>query len=73
MKKDVSTEQKIKDAARKVFMSKGFSGCTTREIAKSVGIPQTDIDAIFNGKWYTPQKLPRLKALIKERADSKST
>ena len=38
MKKDLSTEQKIKDAARKVFMTKGFSGCTTREIAKSVGI-----------------------------------
>ena len=50
MKKDVSTEQKIKDAARKVFMSKGFSGCTTREIAKSVGINVALLNYYFRSK-----------------------
>ena len=50
MKKDVSTEQKIKDAARKVFMTKGFSGCTTREIAKSVGINVALLNYYFRSK-----------------------
>ena len=50
MKKDQSTEQKIKDAARKVFMSKGFSGCTTREIAKSVGINVALLNYYFRSK-----------------------
>ena len=50
MKKDLSTEQKIKDAARKVFMTKGFSGCTTREIAKSVGINVALLNYYFRSK-----------------------
>ena len=50
MKNDQSTEQKIKDAARKVFMSKGFSGCTTREIAKSVGINVALLNYYFRSK-----------------------
>ncbi|MEY4659196.1 MAG: hypothetical protein RJB36_962 [Bacteroidota bacterium] len=50
MEKDLSTEQKIKDAARKVFMTKGFSGCTTREIAKSVGINVALLNYYFRSK-----------------------
>ena len=50
MKKYISTEQKIKDAARKVFMTKGFSGCTTREIAKSVGINVALLNYYFRSK-----------------------
>ena len=50
MKKDITTEQKIKDAARKVFMTKGFSGCTTREIAKSVGINVALLNYYFRSK-----------------------
>jgi len=34
----LSTEEKIKEAAKSVFLQKGFSGCTTREIAKASGM-----------------------------------
>ena len=33
-----NTEERIKDAARKVFIRKGFKGSTTRDIAKEAGI-----------------------------------
>ena len=38
MERDHTTEAKIKDAARRVFISKGFNGCTSREIAKEAGM-----------------------------------
>lgn len=50
MTKDTSTEQKIKDAARRVFMSKGFSGCTSREIAKEAGINVALLNYYFRSK-----------------------
>lgn len=50
MAKDTSTEQKIKDAARQVFMSKGFSGCTSREIAKAAGINVALVNYYFRSK-----------------------
>ncbi len=50
MSKDTSTEQKIKDAARRVFMSKGFSGCTSREIAKEAGINVALVNYYFRSK-----------------------
>lgn len=33
-----STEQRIKEAARKVFLEKGFDGATSRDIAEEAGI-----------------------------------
>ena len=50
MKKDISTEQKIKDAARAVFIAKGFSGCSTREIAKASGMNVALVNYYFRSK-----------------------
>ena len=36
--KDISTEERIKAAARKVFHQKGFAGTRTRDIAEEAGI-----------------------------------
>ena len=35
---DVSTEEKIKEAARKVFTQKGFAATRTRDIAEEAGL-----------------------------------
>jgi AcrR family transcriptional regulator len=50
MKNDISTEQKIKDAARAVFIAKGFSGCSTREIAKVSGMNVALVNYYFRSK-----------------------
>jgi AcrR family transcriptional regulator len=44
------TEQKIKEAARKVFMEKGFDGTTTRDIAEVAGINQALTNYYFRSK-----------------------
>lgn len=38
MKKEISTEEKIKQAAKTIFLQKGFHGCTTRDIAREAGM-----------------------------------
>lgn len=38
MNTELNTEEKIKQAARQIFMEKGFAGATTREIAETAGI-----------------------------------
>lgn len=50
MKKDISTEQKIKEAAREVFLLKGFSGCSTREIANASGMNVALVNYYFRSK-----------------------
>jgi AcrR family transcriptional regulator len=50
MKKDISTEQKIKEAAKQVFIAKGFSGCSTREIAKASGMNVALVNYYFRSK-----------------------
>lgn len=50
MKKDQSTEEKIKAAAKEVFISKGFSGCSTREIAKASGMNVALVNYYFRSK-----------------------
>lgn len=50
MKKDISTDQKIKEAARAVFITKGFSGCSTREIAKASGMNVALVNYYFRSK-----------------------
>ncbi len=50
MKKDNSTEEKIKQAAKEVFISKGFAGCSTREIAKASGMNVALVNYYFRSK-----------------------
>lgn len=47
---DISTEQKIKDAARKVFMKKGFKATRTRDIADEAGINLALLNYYFRKK-----------------------
>ncbi len=55
MKKDMtdtvaSTEERIKEAARKVFLEKGFDGTTTRDIAQAAGINSALMNYYFRSK-----------------------
>ena len=50
MKKDITTEEKIKEAARNVFLAKGFEGCSSREIAKAAGMNVALVNYYFRSK-----------------------
>ncbi len=50
MKKDATTEEKIKVAARQVFLAKGFAGCSSREIAKAAGEKVALVNYYFRSK-----------------------
>lgn len=50
MKKDATTEEKIREAARQVFLAKGFDGCTSREIAKAAGENVALVNYYFRSK-----------------------
>jgi AcrR family transcriptional regulator len=50
MKKELSTEQKIKEAAQKVFIRKGYAATTTREIAEESGINNALLNYYFRSK-----------------------
>lgn len=50
MKKDTSTEEKIRQAAREVFISKGYDGCSTREIANAAGLNVALVNYYFRSK-----------------------
>jgi AcrR family transcriptional regulator len=50
MKKDASTEEKIKAAAKEVFLAKGFAGCSSREIAKAAGENVALVNYYFRSK-----------------------
>lgn len=50
MKKDTTTEEKIKAAAKQVFMLKGFAGCSSREIAKEAGMNVALVNYYFRSK-----------------------
>jgi AcrR family transcriptional regulator len=47
---DLSTEQKIKEAARKVFTQKGYSATRTRDIAEEAGINLALLNYYFRSK-----------------------
>ncbi len=47
---DLSTEEKIKDAARKVFTKKGYSATRTRDIAEEAGINLALLNYYFRSK-----------------------
>ena len=48
--KDISTEERIKAAARKVFHQKGFAGTRTRDIAEEAGINHAMLKYYFRSK-----------------------
>ncbi|WP_028296057.1 TetR/AcrR family transcriptional regulator [Olivibacter sitiensis] len=47
---DVSTEEKIKEAASKVFTQKGYAAATTRDIAEESGINMAMLHYYFRSK-----------------------
>lgn len=47
---DISTETKIKEAARQVFLRKGFAATRTREIAEEAGINLALLNYYFRSK-----------------------
>jgi AcrR family transcriptional regulator len=47
---DTSTEQNIKDAAKRVFLKKGYAATTTREIAEEAGINHGMLNYYFRSK-----------------------
>lgn len=48
--KELQTEEKIKEAARKIFQEKGFEGAKTRDIAKEAGINLALMNYYFRSK-----------------------
>ena len=50
MSTSVTTEEKMKAAAKLVFIAKGFSGCTSREIAKEAGMNVALVNYYFRSK-----------------------
>ncbi len=50
MSKELSTEAKIREAAKNVFIAKGFDGCTSREIAKAAGMNVALVNYYFCSK-----------------------
>src|SRR6201985_1132550 len=48
--KETSTEEKIKEAARKLFTQKGFSATRTRDIAEEAGINLALLNYYFRSK-----------------------
>lgn len=50
MEKDISTEEKIKEAARKVFQEKGYGQARTRDIADAAGINLALLNYYFRSK-----------------------
>jgi AcrR family transcriptional regulator len=49
-KPDISTEEKIKEAARKVFTQKGYSATRTRDIALEAGLNLSLLNYYFRSK-----------------------
>src|SRR6201987_5095264 len=48
--KNISTEEKIKQAARKIFMQKGYAATRTRDIAEEAGINLALLNYYFRSK-----------------------
>jgi len=50
MEKDRTTEERIKEAARKIFLEKGYGSARTREIAEAAGINSALLNYYFRSK-----------------------
>ena len=68
MDKDNSTEIKIKEAATRVFIAKGFYGCTSREIAKEAGMNVALVNYYFKSKSHLFEIV--IASVIEKFADS---
>lgn len=79
MQKDHSTEQKIKEAARQVFIQKGFAGARMEEIAAVAGINKAMLHYYFRSKEKLfevifekvfNEAIPRIKGIFLSERDS---
>ena len=52
MESEKSTEEKIKEAAKAVFLTKGFEGCSSREIAGAAGMNVALVNYYFKSKGH---------------------
>ncbi len=50
MENDITTEEKIKEAARRIFQQKGFAGTRTRDIAEEAGINLALLNYYYRSK-----------------------
>lgn len=50
MEKDITTEEKIKEAARKIFQQKGYAGTRTRDIADEAGVNLALLNYYYRSK-----------------------
>jgi hypothetical protein len=57
MEKELSTEEKIKEAARKLFTHKGFAATRTRDIAQEAGINLALLNYYFRNHLFRPGRL----------------
>jgi AcrR family transcriptional regulator len=71
MEKDLSTEDKIKESARKLFIEKGYGLTRTRDIAEDAGINLALLNYYFRSKenLYDIIMLESLKDLFKHLYD----
>jgi len=75
----LSTEEKIKEAARKVFLRKGFSATRTRDIAEEAGINLALLNYYFRSKQRLFDEVMKekiqtlLKTIIPALQDSSTT
>ena len=68
MEKDHSAEVKILEAARHIFVEKGFNGCSSREIAKEAGMNVALVNYYFKSKENLFQLV--VSSIMKEFAHS---
>lgn len=68
MEKDLTTEAKIKEAATRVFIVKGFNGCSSREIAKEAGLNVALVNYHFQSKGHLFEVV--VTTVMKEFIDS---
>ena len=62
--KEISTEEKILEAASEVFTEKGFSGTRTRDIAEKAGINLALLNYYFRSKEKLFEQVMKAKILI---------
>ena len=62
--KEISTEEKILEAASKVFTEKGFSGTRTRDIAEKAGINLALLNYYFRSKEKLFEQVMKIKVVL---------
>jgi len=75
---DLSTEEKIKEAARKVFLKKGYAAARTRDIAEEAGINLALLNYYFRSKeklfeLVMVEKMQKLLGVIAGTINDEST